>query len=128
MRPDRRQFLKQTANASLLAGVGPFLAGCGGASEDATDSASLPARTDKRTYYFNFANAHPDSDFFLVAGGRHLPLAPLPKAMLNQAASTSIALQQAGQRLTHVGVDLELSNNIHMCFVKGVPRAGSSRL
>ena len=127
MRPDRRQFLKQTANASLLAGVGPFLAGCGGASEDATDSASLPARTDKRTYYFNFANAHPDSDFFLVAGGRHLPLAPLPKAMLNQAASTSIALQQAGQRLTHVGVDLELSNNIHMCFVKGVPRAGSSR-
>lgn len=127
MHPDRRQFLKQTANASLLASVGPFLAGCGGANETGGDSASQPAPTAKRTYYFNFANAHPDSDFFLVAGGRHLPLAPLTKAVLNQAASTSTALQQAGQGLTHVGVDLELSNNIHMCFVKGVPRAGSSR-
>ncbi len=117
MSPERRHFLKQTAGAGMLVGVGPLLINCG------ERSASAGAKTEARNYFFDLSNADPEADYFLVAGSNHHPLSRATAAQIAQAQAAEPGLQQIGsQSLTHIGEALQLPTRIQMCYVKGVAK------
>ncbi|MBC7600307.1 MAG: hypothetical protein H7238_15000 [Polaromonas sp.] len=124
MRADRRQFLKNTAGASLAAGIGPLLAGCGG-GDAAPLAGATPTSTENRTYFFDLSNADPETDFFLVAGTTHHPIRPATATQVVNAKGSNLALQSVGnQSITHIGENLALPSRLQMCFIKGVSRSG----
>ncbi len=128
-RPDRRHFLKQTAGAGLVAGIGPLLASCGGGDDLATAAANTgTASTETRSYFFDLSNAHPETDFFLVSGTRHHPLKAATAAQIEQAKAGNAVLQSVNsQSITHVGEALVLPARLQLCYIKGVPRSGAGR-
>ncbi|MEO8014396.1 MAG: hypothetical protein ABI642_09650 [Polaromonas sp.] len=125
---DRRHFLKQTAGAGLVAGIGPLLASCGGGDGPASTAPSTSAAsTETRSYFFDLSNAHPDTDFFLVSGTKHHPLKVAAAAQIDLAKAGNTVLQSvSSQSITHVGEALVLPARLQLCYIKGVPRNGTA--
>ena len=125
--PDRRHFLKQTASAGLVAGIGPLLASCGGGDDTANPADDTgTASTETRSYFFDLSNAHPETDFFLVSGTKHHPLKVATAAQIDRARDSNAVLQSvSSQSITHVGEALVLPARLQLCYIKGVPQSGA---
>lgn len=110
-------------------GLGPMLVGCMGDGD--VDSSGTPPgkrRTEKRSYFFDLSNSHPETDFFLVSGSKHHPLVAASAEQIAQARLDNPLLQQlSSSKITHVGADLDLPDSLQICFVKGRPRASRGR-
>lgn len=121
----RRRFLKQAANAGLIAGVSPWLASCGIVGSGSSAGASS---TELRTYYFDLSNAIPNADHYLVAGSTRYPLSPVTQAQLDAVRAVEPQLQQvADSRITHGVQNIPLpANAIQLLYIKSVPRSAST--
>jgi hypothetical protein len=115
----RRRFLQQLSSAGLAFGGAPWLVSCGGGSPAQPD---LPLK-EARTYYFNLSGAHPDADYFLVAGTVHHKLVQATPAHLSAVRLQIPTLPANG--VTHVAEQIPMSaHSPQMCYVKGVHGPG----
>lgn len=111
----RRRFL-QLSGAGLALGAAPWLASCGGGSEDASSAAT--GSREPRTYYFSLPDSSEEGSYYLVAGGIHHSLVPATQEHLQALRRQSTSLPVDG--ITHVAEAVSLpSKSPQLCYVKG---------
>ncbi|WP_157040274.1 NHL repeat-containing protein [Polaromonas naphthalenivorans] len=119
----RRRFLHQLSGAGLALGTAPWLISCGGS--DSGPATPVKPLNETRTYFFNLTNSQANTEYFLVAGSRHIKLAKATLADLQTIHGDIPNLPADG--LTHVASQIQMSaRSPQVCYIKAVHGTGPS--
>ncbi|MDB5932438.1 MAG: repeat containing protein [Polaromonas sp.] len=120
---NRRRFLHQLSGAGLALGSAPWLVACGGGSDTGPEATQAQPLNESRSYFFNLSNSKPATEYFLVAGTRHMKLAKATAADLKAIQGDIPNLPANG--LTHVAHQIQMSaRSPQVCYIKAVHGAG----